>query len=87
MKNSLKRGYDSFDLTYIRQAIIYKSLGLSLDEFRANSHELRYKAIWDLLPVVEGLKIDRSKAYTASWGYDQTNIDIAYELNKKVWGL
>lgn len=85
-EESLKRGY-SFDLGYIRQAIIHKSLGLPIDEFRANGDSLRYLSIWDRLPIIEDLKIDYSKSYTASWGYDQTNIDIAYELNKRVWGL
>ena len=27
------------------------------------------------------------KTYTAVWGYDQTNVDIAYLLNKKFNGL
>jgi len=73
-------------LKYIRQAILAKSLGYSQDEFRSNGDSLYYKAIWDKLPIIPGLKLT-DEAYTAVWGYDQTNVDIAYRLNKRVWGL
>lgn len=85
-----KWGKEYFKLTYIRHAIVSKSLGLEKEEFsrfNANGDGLRYIAIWDKLPIIEDLKIDKSQAYTASWGYDQTNVDIAYLLNKKVFGL
>jgi len=86
LKNDSK--YDWFgELRYIREAIIHKSLGLTLDDrFSTNGESKYYKAIWNKLPTIEGLEIT-SEAYSASWGYDQTNIDIAYRLNKKVWGL
>jgi hypothetical protein len=81
--------YDSFgDISYyIRETIIHKSLGLTLeDKIDLNGDGIYYAAIWDKLPIIEGLEVT-DEAYTASWGYDQTNIDIAYRLNKKVWGL
>lgn len=79
--------YESFgELSEIRKAIIHKSLGLESHTFRANGRELYYIAIWDKLPIIDGLK-QTNEAYTAIWGYDQTNIDIAFKLNKKVWGL
>jgi len=83
LNHSMK--YDSFgDLGSIREAIIHKSLGLSKDDFRES--RLYYLAIWDKLPIIEGLE-ETKEAYTAMWGYDQTNVDIAFKLNKKVWGL
>jgi len=73
-------------LKYIRQAILSKSLGYEPDKFRCNGDSLYYKAIWNKLPIIEGLK-ETDEAYTASWGYDQTNIDVAFRLNQRVWGL
>lgn len=80
--------YDWFGkLDYIREAIIHKSLGFTLkNRFDTNGDDKYYQAIWEKLPIIEGLKIT-DEAYSATWGYDQTNVDIAYRLNKKVWGL
>lgn len=80
--------YDSFGkLSYIRECIIHKSLGYTLnDRINTNGDGLYYKAIWKKLPIVEDLKLT-DLSYSAIWGYDQTNVDIAYKLNKKVWGL
>jgi hypothetical protein len=37
---------------------------------------MKYAAVWDKLPIITGLeKSDR--VYSASWGYDQTQITIA----------
>ena len=80
-----KRDYSN-ELQYIRQAIIYKSLGLDKADFNANGSNFYYNAIWDLLPIIEGLSVT-DEYFSASWGYDQTNIDIAFRLNKKVFGL
>jgi hypothetical protein len=78
--------YNSFgELSDIREAIMHKSLGHSQESFKAN-YQTYYLAIWDKLPIIEGLK-QTNEAYTAMWGYDQTNVDIAFKLNKKVWGL
>lgn len=85
MEQSIK--YDWFGkLKYVRQAILDKSLGIEKEKHRSNGDFLYYRAIWDKLPVIPGLKLT-DEAYTANWGYDQTNIDIAYRLNKRVWGL
>lgn len=73
-------------LKYIREAILAKSLGFPQDEFRSNGDTLYYRAIWDKLPVIPGLKLT-NEAYSAMWGYDQTNVDIAYRVNQRVWGL
>ena len=73
-------------LDYIREAILHKSLGFEKEELRVNGSSDYYVAIWDKLPVIKDLKLT-DEAYTAMWGYDQTNVDIAYRLNKKVWGL
>ncbi len=74
-------------LNYIRECIIHKSLGYNLDNrFSSNGDSIYYKAIWDKLPIIEDLKMTE-QSYSAVWGYDQTNVDIAYKLNKKVWGL
>ncbi len=74
------------DLKYIREAIVWKSLNKEKNRFYANGDNSFYMAIWDKLPIIEGLKYT-DKAYTAVWGYDQTNVDIAYLLNKKFNGL
>jgi hypothetical protein len=54
----------------IRHAIVAKSLNMSADRFPA-----RYQAVWNELPTIKGLK--PGKVYSASWGYDQTNITTA----------
>ena len=61
-------------------------MGFPQDEFRSNGDTLYYRAIWDKLPVIPGLKLT-NEAYSAMWGYDQTNVDIAYRVNQRVWGL
>lgn len=87
MFNEDKRQKDYYnDLSYIREAIIWKSLGKDKHDFYCNGDNSRYTAIWDKLPIIEGLDFT-NKAYTAIWGYDQTNVDIAYLLNKKFNGL
>jgi len=78
--------YDNFELRYIRHAIIWKSLGFEIEKFYTNGDPLYYEAIWHTLPIIKDLKMT-DEAYTSMWGYDQTNVDIAYRLNKKVWGL
>lgn len=77
---------NNFELGYIREAIVMKSLKKSPFDFNANGSKLTYLLIWDKLPIIEDLKIT-DEAYTATWGYDQTNVDIAYRLNKKFNGL
>jgi len=77
---------NNIELGYIREAIVMKSLKKSPFDFNANGTKLTYLLIWDKLPIIEGLKIT-DEAYTATWGYDQTNVDIAYRLNKKFNGL
>ena len=87
LENALK--YDFFGkLGYIREIIIHKSLGFTLDDDRINTNgdNIYYKAIWDKLPTIENLELT-NQTYSAVWGYDQTNVDIAHKLNKKVWGL
>lgn len=74
------------NLDYIREAIIHKSLNLKPEELQTNGNLNYYLAIWGKLPIIEGLEITKD-AYTSMWGYDQTNVDIAYKLNKRVWGL
>lgn len=77
---------NNLELHYIREAIVMKSLKKSPFDFNANGSKLTYLLIWDKLPIIEDLKIT-DEAYTAMWGYDQTNVDIAYRLNKKFNGL
>ena len=79
---------DSYEneLRYVREAILHKSLGYKKEDLRTNGGSLKYYAIWDKLPIIEGLEIT-NRAYTSMWGYDQTNVDIARQLNKRVWGL
>jgi hypothetical protein len=80
--------YESFaKLERIREAIVEKSVGLSKENFYANGSNLMYQAIWDKLPTIPGIFFDTNKAYTAIWGYDQTNVSIAYQLNTRLWGL
>lgn len=88
LEHSMKYDYFGDISHYIREAIIHKSLGYTMESNRleTNGDAIKYKAIWEKLPIIEDLKVT-DEAYTASWGYDQTNIDIAYRLNKKVWGL
>lgn len=78
-----KDNYEN-ELRYVREAILHKSLGRPFDEF--GNRSFVYFAIWDSLPVIPGLEITE-KAFTAVWGYDQTNVSVAFLLNKKVWGL
>lgn len=75
-----------YDLSYIREAIIHKSLGEDPKDLYANGDNYIYCLIWDKLPVVEGLEITK-EYYSSLWGYDQTNITLAHKLNKKIWGL
>jgi len=87
LENALK--HDFFGkLGYIREVIIHKSLGFTLDDERVNTNgdNIYYQAVWDKLPIIEGLELT-NQTYSAVWGYDQTNVDIAHKLNKKVWGL
>lgn len=88
LEHSFRKDKDSYsnNLRYIRDAIVWKSLKLDKEQFRANGYELYYLAIWDKLPVIDNLEMT-NKAYTAVWGYDQTNVSIAYLLNKKFNGL
>lgn len=80
-----KDGYYN-TLDYIREAIIHKSLGLERETLYTNGSTFPYFAIWDLLPTIKGLKLTE-KWYYSSWGYDQTNIDIAWVLNTRLFGL
>jgi hypothetical protein len=61
---------------YIRQAIIWKSIGGEVNKFQSNGDHAIYSAIWDKLPTIEGLK-PTGKVYSAMWGYDQTQITTA----------
>lgn len=76
----------NYDLKYIRESIIHKSLKKDSDTFHANGDNLTYFVIWDKLPIIEGLETTK-EFYSAMWGYDQTNVTLAYKLNKKCWGL
>ena len=76
----------NYDLKYIRESIIHKSLKKDFDTFNANGDNLTYFVIWDKLPIIEGLEITKT-FYSSMWGYDQTNVTLAYKLNKKCWGL
>lgn len=73
-------------LDFIREAIIHKSLGHDRETLHTNGRGFQYFAIWDLLPTIKGLKLTE-KWYYSSWGYDQTNIDIAWVLNTRLFGL
>lgn len=73
-------------LEHIREAIIHKSLGHELKTLYTNNRTLTYYMIWDLLPTIKGLKTVDTWYYSV-WGYDQTNTDIAWMLNTKLWGL
>ena len=76
----------NYELRYIRECIVHKSLKKDFDNFNANGDNLTYLAIWDKLPTIEGLEKTKT-FYSAMWGYDQTNVTLAYKLNKKCWGL
>lgn len=76
----------NYDLKYIREAILHKSLKKDFSTFHANGDNLTYFVIWDKLPIIEGLETTK-EFYSAMWGYDQTNVTLAYKLNKKCWGL
>lgn len=73
-------------LDFVREAIIHKSLGYDRETLYTNGSTFPYFAIWDLLPTIKGLKLTE-KWYYSSWGYDQTNIDIAWVLNTRLFGL
>ena len=73
-------------LDFIREAIIHKSLGRERETLQTNGRAFQYFAIWDLLPIIKGLELTKVWYYS-SWGYDQTNIDIAWVLNTKLFGL
>ena len=73
-------------LQYIREAIIHKSLGGQVEDLETNGRKFFYQAIYDQLPIIKDLE-KTEEYFAASWGYDQTNIDIAFRLNKKVFGL
>ena len=61
---------------YIRQAIIWKSLGGTSEKFDCNGSNSSYFAIWDKLPTIEGLE-PTGKEFAATWGYDQTQVTTA----------
>jgi hypothetical protein len=65
---------------YIRQAIIWKSLNMNPEKFNCNGDNYQYMAIWDKLPMIDGLK--PGKKYAAMWGYDQTQITTATHYGK-----
>lgn len=75
-----------YDLKYIRECIIHKSLKKDFNTFNANGDNLTYFAIWDKLPIIKDLEITKT-FYSSMWGYDQTNVTLAHKLNKKCWGL
>lgn len=75
-----------YELRYIRECIIHKSLKKEFSTFNANGDNLTYLAVWDKLPIIEDLEITK-EFYDSMWGYDQTNVTLAYKLNKKCWGL
>lgn len=81
-----RRDFDKIELRYIREVIIHKSLGYDIKDLRLNGNKLLYELIYNDLPIIEGLELTNER-FTAMWGYDQTNVDIAQRLNKKVWGL
>jgi len=86
IRYSLEKTYTSEDKyhnlsKYIRQAIIWKSLGMPADKFQSNGDNHKYNAIWHKLPVIEGLKAT-GKVYSAMWGYDQTQITTATHYGK-----
>ena len=72
-----------FHLKYVRQAIIWKSLGHDARKFYCNGDSADYSAIWDKLPTIKGLKLT-GREYAAMWGYDQTQITTAahYEIGR-----
>ena len=74
------------NIAYIREMIVLKSLNKEAKAMRGIGDVFRYELIWDKLPIIEGLELTK-ETYSAMWGYDQTNVDIAYRLNKKFNGL
>jgi len=66
---------------YIRQAIVWKSIGGTIEKFRCNGDNVKYFAIWDKLPTINNLKKTNQK-YSAMWGYDQTQITTATYYGK-----
>lgn len=73
-------------LDYVREAIIHKSFNKNYNTLNCNGSPFAYFAIWEKLPTIEGLKTTNTW-YSSMWGYDQTNVDVAWLLNKKLWGL
>ena len=78
VKDALQHHYNAPDhlKRYIRQAIVYKSLGGDPGGFHCNGDDADYYAIWDKLPTLQGLK-PTGESYAAVWGYDQTQITTA----------
>ena len=66
---------------YIRQAIIWKSIGGEAEKFDCNGGNAQYAAIWQKLPTFSHLK-PTDKKYSAMWGYDQTQITTATYYGK-----
>ena len=65
---------------YIRQAIVWKSLGGNASNFYCNGDNAIYYAVWDKLPTIKLSKT--GKVYSAMWGYDQTQITTATHYGK-----
>lgn len=86
ISNYNRYDFNEIDLDNIRETIIHKSLGFDIDSLKMNGSKLYYELIYDKLPIIEDLKLTE-EYFTATWGYDQTNVDIAQRLNKRVWGL
>lgn len=78
--------FDSFELKELRQVIIHKSLSFDFESLSQLRNIYLYKAIYENIPTIKDLKLIDSY-YTAIWGYDQTNVSVAQQLNKKAWGL
>lgn len=91
LAESLTETYKNDDAYYrelklIRQAIIHKSLGGKPADDYWSSGNIFYDLIWDKLPIIDNLKVTDTY-YNSVWGYDQTNVTLAYKLNLKCWGL
>lgn len=66
---------------YIRQAIIWKSIGGEVNKFKSNGDGAKYYAVWDKLPIIQGIE-KTDVVYSAMWGYDQTQITTATYYGK-----
>jgi hypothetical protein len=88
--NNYIKSYNKKDyynkLDFIREAIIHKSFNHDFDSLYTNGNPFPYFAIWDKLPTIKELKYT-NVWFSAWWGYDQTNVDVAWLLDKKLWGL